>query len=812
MACDAEKDAEKIFFTLTASFNTRLPPGGKSCTGTMPNRSAPRATSADDDRETISSDLIYHRARRQVSINGSIRTDRADDARDGSDSLSVDIHAALVWKTKRLDVDLEPTLRQALCHGQPEVEEGADAASQPGRSAPGGGEQSPTKILHRRQSILQQCHTHAPGRQTQVVENEPVYIHRRPAPGDPNTRTHIYIYINDEQVARAGQWNFPDRAISQQKCAIVSRVDAARAPLRYIIHNMWARKSHSHLHLYVTPCRTYSRIALDRIFVLMSLGLLGLVIGCLVFVIQPYEFIFKWKATFGPGGEIYEIWRKPSVDLYVKIYLFNCTNAEAYMARKEDKLRFVEVGPYVYQEFLEHGNVTFNPNGTVSSIPKHPLKFVPELSNGTEEDIVVMANIALLSIANVMKDSSFVQRWGLNMLIRQTNTKPMVAMTAKEFMFGYESTLVTIGNNVMPSWIKFDRLGLIDRMYDFDGDYETVYTGETDARLTGTIDTYRGSDQLPQWTGKCANVRGASDATKFQSFIQPNDTLQFYRKSLCRSGKLIRVGEKTIKGLQAYEYKFAEHELDNGLYNPDNKCFCRQGNCLPYGMIDVTDCYYGFPIALTYPHFYQTDPSLLAAVEGLEPVKEKHESFIYVQPRSGLPVNLAFRFQINMALQDISSIENVDGFSNLVLPLLWFEIAMHELPDSLNNRFYLYLTALPVMQDVAIYCLFLGGAICLIWSVLKILLYKPKADTEMTSQWLESELQRKRLSFLHERRTSVKISKEADCFYNSLLTEGSQTEKSQQQQQQQQQFQQEDPTIIDPALLQELSRLREDIV
>ena len=37
-------------------------------------------------------------------------------------------------------------------------------------------------------------------------------------------------------------------------------------------------------------------------------------------------------------------------------------------------------------------------------------------------------------------------------------------MSAREFMFGYKSTLVTLGNNVMPAWIKFDRLGLIDRV------------------------------------------------------------------------------------------------------------------------------------------------------------------------------------------------------------------------------------------------------------------------------------------------------------------------------------------------------------
>ena len=90
-------------------------------------------------------------------------------------------------------------------------------------------------------------------------------------------------------------------------------------------------------------------VLLTGIFVLMSIGLMSLLAGCLVLVTQPYEFIFQWKATFGAGGEIFEIWRKPSVDLYLKVYLFNVTNHQAYMSRKEVKLKLQQIGPYVYK-------------------------------------------------------------------------------------------------------------------------------------------------------------------------------------------------------------------------------------------------------------------------------------------------------------------------------------------------------------------------------------------------------------------------------------------------------------------------------
>lgn len=76
-------------------------------------------------------------------------------------------------------------------------------------------------------------------------------------------------------------------------------------------------------------------------------------------------------------------------------------------------------------------------------------------------------------------------------------------------------------------------------MYDFTGDFETVYTGEVDVKKTGLIEKYNGDENLPQWEGKCANVNGASDGTKFPSYIEPNDTLLFFRKSLCRSAEMV---------------------------------------------------------------------------------------------------------------------------------------------------------------------------------------------------------------------------------------------------------------------------------
>lgn len=42
--------------------------------------------------------------------------------------------------------------------------------------------------------------------------------------------------------------------------------------------------------------------------------------------------------------------------------------------------------------------------------------------------------------------------------------------------------------------------------------------------------------------------------------------------------------------------------------------------------------YYGFPIALSYPHFLDTDESVGQHVVGMKPNRSQHETYFYVQP------------------------------------------------------------------------------------------------------------------------------------------------------------------------------------
>lgn len=76
----------------------------------------------------------------------------------------------------------------------------------------------------------------------------------------------------------------------------------------------------------------------------------------------------------------------------------------------------------------------------------------------------VLCCFVLQSIAHVTAPKNYFLRLPVNLVIRNSNSQPIVKMTAKEFMMGYESPLTTLGNTLLPHWIHFDKVGLIDRV------------------------------------------------------------------------------------------------------------------------------------------------------------------------------------------------------------------------------------------------------------------------------------------------------------------------------------------------------------
>ncbi|KAF4524018.1 hypothetical protein B566_EDAN006313 [Ephemera danica] len=186
---------------------------------------------------------------------------------------------------------------------------------------------------------------------------------------------------------------------------------------------------------------------------------------------------------------------------------------------------------------------------------------------------------------------------------------------------------------------------------------------------------------------------------RFANRIGPNDTVTIYRKPICRPMTLERVSEETVEGMRAYRYKFMRDAMDNGQLNPEYKCYC-QG-------VSRSHC--------------PTPTSSMAT-----------QVYWSMWTDVGLPLEVAVRTQINIALKTMPGIARVSKFQDTVLPLLWSETRMYSLPRSMLNRFVLYFNVLPVLQQACVYCLLSIGVATLLAGVLGVLC-RPKEPARYRS-------------------------------------------------------------------------------
>jgi len=135
-------------------------------------------------------------------------------------------------------------------------------------------------------------------------------------------------------------------------------------------------------------------------------------------------------------------------------------------------------------------------------------------------------------------------------------------------------------------------------------------------------------------------------------------------------------------------YRFVPPEDVFSPDNPENKCFCVSEPCnVPKGLFNMSACQFDSPTLISWPHFFQADPKLLEAVEGLDPDQEKHQFFMDLQPKLGTGLRVQARSQINIKLSDPHpDIKPAKGLRDIVFPFLWFSDGIEQIddPNALN--------------------------------------------------------------------------------------------------------------------------------
>ncbi|XP_017267884.1 lysosome membrane protein 2a isoform X2 [Kryptolebias marmoratus] len=397
-----------------------------------------------------------------------------------------------------------------------------------------------------------------------------------------------------------------------------------------------------------------------------------LIVGIALVVAQVFQTMIhsrlKKEITLTEKSQVFESWKNPPPPVYMEYYFFNVTNPEVFLAGGKASVQ--QIGPYTYREYRPRENVTFLENGTkVYALNPKTFVFVPEKSVGDPTvDIVRTVNIPLVAVMNELSTYSFFLRTMVSMYLN--NIDMFMTRTVHEVLWGFKDPLMTKIHSMKPEVDEY--FGL---MWKKNGTHEgefVFHTGEQNYLDYGKIDTWNGLRQMSWWSSNQSNMINGTDGAVFHPLINRNELLYIFAADLCRSIHLAYVKDVEVKGIQAYRFAPPSDVLMNPKNNPTNAGFCvPAGECLGTGVLKVSVCREGAPIVVSFPHFYQADPAYINAVDGLNPNEEEHETYLDLQPTSGVPIRACKRAQLNVILKRVQGFPKTKHINETIFPIMF---------------------------------------------------------------------------------------------------------------------------------------------
>ncbi|KAK6645194.1 hypothetical protein RUM43_001470 [Polyplax serrata] len=449
---------------------------------------------------------------------------------------------------------------------------------------------------------------------------------------------------------------------------------------------------------------------------MMVTGLVLIMCGISGFIYTPFDFIMRERLRMLPGLPPFDWWKNPPDEVLLKVYIFNVTNSQEYLNGNTTVLKFDEVGPFVFREKLRHTNVTFNGNGTLTYTAHRSAIFLPELSSNLTLDVKLIApNLALLGGASFLSDYSFITKLGFNLIIRRLSPSPFVEITANDYMWNWTDPLVGVAKKLMPHLVPVENLGILDTVYADFVDEVTVYMGPGSDRKFFLIDKFHGTTRLGWWPSeKCDSAVNSTEGVAYPQFLTRNDTIRYLRKTICRVANLHWKKDVVQNSLNAYRFELPEDTFHRPK-DPKDDCFTLpKDKPLPSGIADVSPCYYNFPIGISLPHFYGGSEDLMKQlkIEGLKASKEKHGSYVIVEPITGIPMESRARSQCNLIVKSMSGFpENLQKFSNVIIPMFWLEYGQVGLPWYVKYLLYFVVLFIPAIQHwMSFFTVVMGAA------------------------------------------------------------------------------------------------------
>ncbi|XP_072443680.1 scavenger receptor class B member 1-like [Chiloscyllium punctatum] len=419
----------------------------------------------------------------------------------------------------------------------------------------------------------------------------------------------------------------------------------------------------------------------------------------------------------------------------MSVYFFHIENPEAIL--RSEKPIVSQRGPYVYREYRPKSNITFHENYTVSYRSFRQFHFVPERSVGSENDQLVLPNMLALGGAILAEKLPPLMKITFNNAMKQFNQTAFFKKTVKEIMWGYDDELINFLKTFFPNLLPFkDKFGLFADLNNTDTGLFTINTGVDDINKVHKINTWNGLKQVNFWHSVQCNMLNGTAGEMWPPFMDPSDTLKFFSPDACRSLELIYQNSDSTFGIPSFRYIAPKTMFANGTVYPPNEGFCP---CRESGVMNVSTCRHHSQVFISHPHFYNADPVLWEAIEGLHPNEREHALFIDIHPLSGIPLNVSIKLQLNLFLKSAKGILITGKMQTMLLPLIWFDESGNIDGEILDN-FYTFMVVIPrVLQYIQFIILGLGALFLVIAATLGIILLQQNKDRESVTEWIRDK-------------------------------------------------------------------------
>ncbi|XP_072032734.1 lysosome membrane protein 2-like [Amphiura filiformis] len=413
-----------------------------------------------------------------------------------------------------------------------------------------------------------------------------------------------------------------------------------------------------------------------------------------------------------PNSEIYETWVNPDIPVYQRFYFFDIQNKEEIM--KGGKPNMTEVGPYTYSVLLRPANISFEGNSTVSFRKHLMYTFEPELSVGLEDDIITTVNFPFATAASGVKSESWFARLAVSAVAKIHKQEIFTKISVRDLLWGYQDPLLKqLQNMVGEDMISSDEFGLLlGKNNTIDKDVYTINTGEADTMLLNTIEKFNGMESVQCWGDETANMINGTDGMFFHPFIDQEEILYVFNPFLFRSLPYEYQGDNSYKGVPIKDFTVPPYAYANPSEYPANAGFCLSEPCAPTGILDISSCAMGVPLALSNPHFLYGAEDITQSIDGLHSNESLHQSRMGIEPIMGIPYIFDQRVQINYYLEETSGIGQTEGIPSLYYPMVWLD-THGEMPDSVVSKYKQNIAGTYKMVEmVLLSCIVSGSIIC----------------------------------------------------------------------------------------------------